>query len=339
MYVLALLVGCQDYQLQGAKLDPGPEDTGGAFDPGLDTASAETPEVYDGEGELEIEEPSGEEAQASFHVVFQWGAFGRTVGRCQFEAAFYALEEDDGLGDEPSGQQMNMPEEAGTCAFTDYDPDEAGEPGDMSIRGTLDAGPSLRVYDEGWEIELTSSVDGDGNIRYNWTECERETFPFGRTLGISGPGVSGGIGAFDLDDLIVVGPDHVVLEPAEEDLDSEILPHSLSEPFVWSWDWATPLPVSPEGEVTPDLMFVLRNARRSDNALLESLACMPEEDGIVVVDPEDLAQLTPDPGDGSTYGSAQLDATFEGASVETPWGQTGRVRSMISMSGLLRLSE
>ncbi len=304
--LLALAAGCRDFHLGAGK--------------GVDTGV-----------EAEV-------ADASVNLIFQYSNFGDDTGKCSFDVAFYTVEEDDGYGDGGTGQTITMPSDAGTCAFTELDPDDPGTGGSMTVQGTLDAGPELQATNADISLLLAREEADGGALTYHLDDCTRDTFPFGQTLSLSGIGVPGEIPAFNLRDVISVGPDIHQQVPAPDDLDNGVLPQSLSEPLEWDWEWGGPFPTTSEGEATVSEMFVLRNRRSSDDQIFEALSCMPTEDGALTVPPEELAQLTPDPGDDSTYASAQLDAYFAGAAADAPWGQVLRAQSLITLSGILRLS-
>lgn len=329
----SLLAGCYDYRLGGVKDASGAGDTALEYDPTVDTA--DIPSGGDTSGVVPIPSIA---SNASINVIFQYSSFGNSGGNCVFDVAFYTVANDDGMGDGGTAQTISMPADPGTCAYTRFDPDDTGSGGSMTVQGTLDAGPELHATNASFDITLTREESDDGSLRYHWNDCKREDFPFAQALSLSGEGVDGAIPAFDLPDVIAVGPDVIQHVPAMDDLELGILPQSLSEPLEWVWGWSAGFPSTAEGPVAFSEMFILRNARSSDNQLLESLACLPVADGSLTVSAADLAQLTPDPGDDSTYAAGQLDATFAGAEAEAPWGQTVRAQSLISMSGLLRLS-
>lgn len=328
--------GCQDYELTGLKEDADTLDTASSFEPDAD--AEDTGPEGEGAGDGEVVEPAEEQANASINLIFQYSSFGNTAAGCVFDVAFYPVTEDDGYGSGGTAQTIDLPTEPGTCAFTRFDPDDTGTGGSMTVRGTDDAGAELHAYNGAYDIPLRRQESEDGTVRYRWEECTHSGFPFAQTLSLRGDGKAGGIAAFDLPEVIAVGPDVIQNHPSPEDLDRGVLPTSLAQPFDWQWAWSAGFPSTAEGPVAVTQMFVIRNARTADNQLLEALACKPTEDGGLTVDPSDLGQLTPDPGDDSTYGAAQLDTYFEGAAAEAPWGETLRAQSLISLSGLLRLS-
>ncbi len=330
--IFTLTFGCADYALHQHKDTPAAGDTGDTFDPDGDSAT-------DSGGDTSGEVPAMDIASnASIQVIFQYSNFGADAQPCTFDVAFYTVADDDGYGDGGTGQTITMPSTAGTCAFTSFDPDDAGSAGSMTVLGTLDAGDELRATNADHDITLAKESGEDGSVRYRWNGCTQAEFPFGQALSLSGDGAEGAIPAFDLADVIAVGPDVTQTAPAASDLDLGILPHSVSDPLDWQWTWSGGFPTTSEGDVAVSQMWVLRNQRRSDNALLEALACMPLTDGALTVPADDLSQLTPDPGDDSIYASAQLDTYFSGAEADAPWGQTVRAQSLISVSGILRLS-
>jgi hypothetical protein len=106
---------------------------------------------------------------------------------------------------------------------------------------------------------------------------------------------------------------------------------------VWEWALDGAAPETSEGGMTRSEMFVLRNTRRADNFVLEAIACLPAELGRVEVPVELLSQLTPDPGDDSTYAAGQADVYWKGGAVVTAWGSLAKVQTLVSLSGELRL--
>ncbi|GDX81304.1 hypothetical protein LBMAG42_31150 [Deltaproteobacteria bacterium] len=335
---LLLMLGCSDYSLTGTKQYSGLGDSGAEFE--ADTGGWTEYADADDTAGVSLSEATEASANASINVIFQYVSFGAETSACSFDVAFYEPAEDDGYGSGGTAQTITMPEVAGTCAFTRFDPDDTGSGGSMTVLGTLDAGEELHATNADYDIALAREEAADGSIRYRWSGCTHDTFPFGQTLSLSGAGAGAGVAieAFSLTDAIAVGPDMLQSSPAAADLVLGILPQSVTTPLDWEWSWSADFPSTSEGPVAMSEMFVLRNVRREGDRLLESLACMPSADGALTVGAADLSQLTPDPGDDSTYASAQLDARFSGAEAEAPWGQTLRAQSLVSVSGLLRLS-
>ncbi len=333
---LLLVSGCSDYTLTGMKEYSGLGDSGAEFEADTGGASVDIPEGDS--AATSVVEATESSANASINVIFQYVTFGQEASACSFDVAFYAVSEDDGFGGGGTAQTIALPTSAGTCAFTRFDPDDTGTGGSMTVQGTLDAGAELHASNADYDVTLSREENEDGSVRYRWNDCTEDTFPFAATLSLSGTGVDGGISAFTLTDAIAVGPDMTQLAPAASDLDAGILPQSVTEPLSWEWSWSADFPATSEGAVEVSELFVLRNQRRADNQLLEALACQPSTDGALTVSAADLSQLTPDPGDDSTYACAQLDARFSGAEADAPWGQTLRAQSLISVSGLVRLA-
>ena len=72
---------------------------------------------------------------------------------------------------------------------------------------------------------------------------------------------------------------------------------------------------------------------------LEAIACVLEPDAERAKVPADaLAWLTPDTGEEDIYqASLQIDAQYTGKEFEVPGGQLARMRSMITIGGLVDL--
>lgn len=328
------LLGCQEYQLIGPKLGVGEWPVGAASAP--DTDVFDYTGALDDLGMVALPDPipTEVEAEASINLRFEYGDFGERVSACSAEVAFYTISEDDGYGDGNTAGTITQPEDAGTCAFTALT-DTSGSGGSLSVRGSVDAGESLRMWGAA-RLDLPRQESGDA-LTYS-TNCSAETYPFGHTLSLSGNGVAGGIGTFTLHDVVAVTPDIRQTAPTDADLDAGILPQSVSEPMDWGWEWTGPFPTTADGPAETSQMFYIRNMRRDDNAIFEAIACMPDEDGWLTVPAEMMSLLTPDPGDDSLYASAQLDTYVYGVEGDAPWGETVRVQSKVVLSGLVRLT-
>jgi len=326
----ALLAGCSEYGIVSPKDTPTPPPADTGYVPEVEYAAEEAPV-----DEIPAAEAPLENIQASFNAILQYNRFGAEVGRCDLEIAFFVPEDGDGTGG-GEGRSITMPTEPGTCAYTWFDPEEEVAAGAINLRGTLPAGDAVTLTDAA-PIALDAAADAHGNVTYLYDDCRRETFPFTRHFDVSAAGVDGGIPAFALAGAVGVGPDVTRVLPEDDALDREVLPVPLDEPLVWEWALDGDAPETSEGEMTRSEMFVLRNTRRSDNFVLEAIACLPAELGRVEVPVELLSQLTPDPGDDSTYAAGQADVYWNGGAVVTAWGSLAKVQTLVSLSGELRL--
>lgn len=326
----ALLGGCSEYGIVSPKDTPTPTPADTGYVPEVDSAAEDVPVDETPAAEVPLEN-----IQASFNAILQYNRFGAEVGRCDLEIAFFVPEEGDGTGG-GEGRSMTMPTEPGTCAYTWFDPEEEVAAGAINLRGTLPAGDAVTLTDDA-PIALDAVADDHGNVTYLLEDCRRETFPFTRRFDASAPGVEGGIPAFTLPSAVGVGPDVTRVLPEDDALDREALPVPLDEPLVWEWALDGDAPETSEGGMTRSEMFVLRNNRRADNFVLEAIACLPAELGRVEVPVELLSQLTPDPGDDSTYAAGQVDVYWNGGAVVTAWGSLAKVQTLVSLSGELRL--
>ncbi len=325
--LFALLPACSDYALHAKSPGSTLPDTPGTeweLDTGLLSASA-PPEDSGGDA------VAGGHIDAAFNVAIQYSNFGATLGRCQIEVAFYEPATDDGTGG-GHGDEIALPALPGTCSYTTFDPDEAVIEGSMNVRGTLEAGDFLAL-DDGDSVPLPAQEHTDGTVTYALAGCAREAFPFGRTFDVAAEGSA--IPAFILDEAVAVGPDLGRTLPLEREIVAGRVTQSLSEPLEWGWERLHAMPETSAGPVVPREMFIVRHARREDDRLLETLACMPSDEHGVVISAADLALLSPTTD--STYAYGQIDAYSDGLAVEAPWGQLVKVRSLVSWSGELVL--
>lgn len=327
------VTGCSDYSLGALEKAPA-EGPDAPLIEAVDTGAA-TAWPADQEREVGAVPEALGDTNATFNAILQYTRFGAAVGRCDLEFAFYAPAEGDGLGG-GSGRVIEVPNTPGTCAFTAFDPDEPSVPGAINARGTRSAGAAVTLADHA-TVTLAATVGAEGGLTYLLDDCRHETFPFARTFDIFAPGESGGIPAFSLEAPVAVGPDLVRVLPTDESLVADILPTSLAAPLVLEWALAHTPPETADGALTRTEVFLLRNTRRSDNAVLQAIACIPETPGRVEVPAAYMGLLTPDPGDDSTYAMAQIDVYFEAVPVLTSWGTLATIQSQVSLSGELRL--
>lgn len=277
-------------------------------------------------------------ADASFSVLLQRPAWGTVVSRCALEVAFYEPAVGDGTG-RSRGQTMTIPTDPGTCAYTAFTGPQAAGPD--NIRGTIDAGRALYLASREGTLTLDRTVTDDTDrtlVTYTLPDCEAD-FPFGRAFDLVGEGSPDGLAPFTLPGAVAVGPDLVRTVPADADLVDEALTHSLQDPLSLAWSLPEAAPTTSAGVVVPTFVVSIRNNTVVDNQMFEALACLPGTDGGIVISTEDLAQLTPEDGAHETAAVVQVDAVWEGGEVAAPWGQIVKVRSAMSFSGNLHLTE
>jgi hypothetical protein len=335
--MLALLAACHDYALvvrEGETGGPPPE--AAHWVGGVDTGDAEA-----GSRSGAVEERADPwedlDIDAAFDVSYAYGGFGTSDAGGRIEVAFFRPEEGDGSGG-GGGQGVTFPEAVGDCAYTEFDLSEEQSDGEISIRGSYEAGDVLELEDDAGTLTLDREEDDGGTLRYRLADGAHGAYPFGRTLDLRGWGGLDGVPPFLVEGMMAIGPDVEQLLPAAEDLDAGVLHQSVSEELEWAWDYLHAIPETAKGPVETTMVFMIRTQRRTDNRTTEALACLPATDGYFVVEAEDLGQLAVDPGDGSTYTMAQLDLYWDGADVATPWGDFVRIRSWMAVSGEVRLA-
>lgn len=307
----------------------------GCYSPLADKDTGQDPYSDSAADTGDSDAPAAPTADASFNVLVQRPAWGTVTSRCALEVAFYEPSVGDGTG-RSRGQTMTMPEAPGTCAYTYFEGEQAAGPD--NIRGTIDAGRALYLASAEGTLTLDRTVDGDGHVTYVLPDCEAQ-FPYGRAFDLIGEGSSAGLAAFALPGAVAAAPDLVRTLPADADLVSETLDHTIGEPLTLAWSLPQPAPSTAAGALVPSFLVSVRNNTVVDNRMFEALACLADDDGGITIPADALAQLTPDDGSHTTAAVVQVDAIWEGGDIEAPWGQIVKVRSGMSFSGNLDLTE
>jgi hypothetical protein len=197
-------------------------------------------------------------------------------------------------------------------------------------------------YVEMWRLDDTWTLDAveteHGGLRYEWTTCDVETYPFSSTLTMDVPPSNNpdGVYAFTMDDLVPVGPRVILDHPMAEhggqpDIDIE-------QPLEIAWHYGGDLPVV-DGEVKAPITLVkLQTHDHQREEDIRWLVCWPEEDGQLVVSPELMAPLFEGRMDPEQY-KASIDVHMELLSEDrpTPWGEALTVRTNVSSGTGLRI--
>ena len=296
---------------------------------GLDTGASDTGRV-----------PLSDRIEVAFSVALQRGDWGETLTRCQVEVAFLEAGQHDGLWASAGGKVIELPTDAGTCAYTSF-ADEEPAVGIWSVRGTHRAADTITLRDDEGTLELELTTDSRGHHTYALPDCDEASFPFGRVLDLEVGAweADDGLEAFDAEQAFAVGPD-LAITALPDSLDAQdrlVLAPGDDLPVSWSYLHDFPeVGGDPMGHV-PYLM--LRNMHPGDPDPLEALACLPDETGEATISADDLALLEPttDPETGDPYVAFQIDAWYEGPAFSTPWRSSSRVLSMVTEGGIVLL--
>lgn len=257
----------------------------------------------------------------------------------------------------PAGTHVERPRTPGECVFSEVerptpggggqpggDPGEPGSGGDHDHEGGVDdwqvsgqvIGPEQVFVDSGPERLSLVAVDTDqGGVRYELAGCDAASFPFSRTLGLDVPGSQDpdGVHAFEMEDLIAVGP-RVVLDHPMRDADGR---HPILDPAQdlevrWTMDGADP--VVDGVAVEPKTLIQIQHQAVDRQASDRWLVCWPEEEGWFDVPAEALEPLLEGREDPALW-TTHIDVHTEGAGAEqpTPWGRALQVRAHVSAGG------
>lgn len=278
--------------------------------------------------------------EVAFLVVYQRGDWLDHVTRCQVEVAFLDAGLHDGVGLGSVGQAITLPEDPGTCAFTDFSEVPASQ-GLWSVRGNRQAGESVTLSDASRHLDLLQTRDEHGRIYYALADCDEASFPFGAVLDLDVPGDDGprGVPAFSAEECCAVGPDVTLGALPDPQDDRGWLQHPQAEDLTLTWTRGGDLPTidGTPVEATPYLM--LRNFHPGEPLPFQALACAPAADGSVTAPAADLAQLDPgeDLATGDPYVAAQLDTWYEGPPFSTLGQRSTRVTSAVTDGGVMLL--
>jgi len=288
-------------------------------------------------------------ASLRIDLAIQENEWGAKVSRCQMQVAFEPLPEfvdPDSSGEdasetpEPSDPmpQIDYPKEAGECVFSEIPaqgpPPDGSDPmaGDnWQLSGDV-VGPT---YLEMWKLSDSWTLDvvdtEHGGLRYEWLDCAREDYPFSATLTMDVPRSEDpdGVHPFTMEDLVPVGPRLLLDAPIGEHGGQPKVDIEEGLEIVWHTDGD--LPVVEGEERKPETLVKIQTQDHAREEATRWLLCWPEEDGWLVLSPEDLAPLYEDREDPERY-TTNLDVHMEllVSDRPTPWGEALTVRTNVS---------
>ncbi|MGB0639773.1 MAG: hypothetical protein ACPGTU_10600 [Myxococcota bacterium] len=280
----------------------------------------------------------------SVDIAFQRGRWGDMVGRCHLQMALRTFEPRDGEMvpyTEGNDNVIVLPEEADTCAYSTLDSQvdsvEVGsETDNWQIAGEMVAADHIRLESKNQTIILDRVEVAEGQVRYEWLDCDESTFPFGQVFDFELPDDSEMlVPGFVVEEAFVVGTDVDLVTPHSPG--DEVL-HSAADVLSASWQDVGVIP-DVGGEVpTVERIIWVRNRRVDEQMPFEALGCAPAGMSMDVSE-EDLAQLEPNLGVEEEVNvlGFQLDTVVTSPAFEAPWGQTIHVRSTVSDGGDIHL--
>ena len=281
----------------------------------------------------------------SIDIALQRAAWGQALGRCHLQAALRTYEpKDDEMAPytgESGGGQIALPDRPLSCVYTAIEamgpPIEPGSPSDnWAIAGADIAADEIHLESDEGTIVLQTVETQTGAIRYEWTDCSPDTFPFGQVFDLHLPDDADAyISGFDIPSAFAVGPDLVLRTP---DAVEHRVFHDQSIALDVSWEELHTIPDVRGEAVDVERTLWARNRAVDDPQPFEALACWPEADGMVL-EPDDLAQLSASTSaaDPETVVGLQVDTVVTSPPFEAPWGSTVSVRSTVSDGGDLVL--
>ncbi|HCH65500.1 MAG TPA: hypothetical protein DFR83_22035 [Deltaproteobacteria bacterium] len=325
---------------------------------------------------VEPNPPQYELSTLRVDLAIQENDYGANITRCQMQVAFEPLPEYtdpdsvNGSDDAESGttddtepvEHVGLPVAPGECVFSvvsppgpppeghgdhsehpndDHPPDNDALEGDnWQLSGNV-VGPT---FVEMWRADASWTLDAvdteHGGLRYEWTECAVEDYPFSSTLTMDVPASDDpdGVDPFTMDDLVPVGP-RVVLDAPMGEHGGQPDIH-VEQPLSIAWHNDGGLPEVNGEARSPSTLVKLQTHDHQRQEDVRWLVCWPETEGTLLLSPETLAPLFEGRRDPELY-KASLDVHME-LLVEdrpTPWGEALTVRTNASTGTGMRIDD
>lgn len=281
--------------------------------------------------------------EVSFNSWYQERAWGTGEPCCDLEVAFLEVEEDDGFGS-GGGCVIEVPAEPGDCVLTRFDRDQEQAQGCMHVQGSLSAGEAIYLSGGDHTVELARSPaeDGEGYGVYRIPTCLEEGHPAGVALDLLVPGgeAEDPVPGFALDGTLGVGPEIGLVLPDPDGIDAGSLAVSTAEDLELAWEHLGEIPWLSGGGLDRETVVFIRN-QEQDMFLFEALACLPDGEGTLTIPADVLSGLTapPEHEPDLYYTSLQIDVNYRSESIPMPFGSIQGVRSGVSLTGVIRLTE
>ena len=288
--------------------------------------------------------PGEPDIEFSLDIALQRASWGQSVGRCHLQAALRILqprEDDMAPFGEPTGTVIELPSDAMECAYTrlesSSEPVEVGSLEDnWAIAGDMIAADEIHLLSDHQNIILRAIELETGSVRYEWSECEEDIFPFGQVFDLHMPDAEGVlISGFTVESAFVVGPDIRLITPMP--IDDQVV-HFDDSDLDFEWMDLHEIPDIRGQTIDVDRMVWARNRRVDQHQPFEALGCRPGEEGMTII-AEDWMQLEPNysADDASRIVGLQMDTVVTSPAFEAPWGKPISIRSTVSDGGDLVL--
>ena len=290
-------------------------------------------------------------------LAMQENDYGAHVSRCQMQVAFEPIPEftDPDASGEDTGEdtglaepkpEVALPSQPGECAFSEVPPagppPEGGGEGSMTgdnwqLSGDVVGPDSVEMWhnSESWTLDAVETEHG--GLRYEWSDCSHDAYPFSRTLTLYAPPSEDpdGVDSFTMEELVPVGPRVVLDHPMGEHGGQPSA--DITQPLMVAWHLAGDLPTIEGEALTPDTLVKIKTQDQDGLEATRWLVCWPESEGFIELSPDILAPLFVDREDPELY-RTNIDVHTELLSTErpTPWGEALTVRTNISMGTGLR---
>ncbi len=307
--MLLFLLGCVDYEISSMGKD-------------------NTPAEFGDTGGVETGAERGLRADVAFNAMHQRSDWGAIETTCLLSLAFYAEDEVD----EPvPGQVVVYPTEPGTCTLTTFPVDVNDAAAPLRGSGQVDAGADVRLVNDELDLALARTVYDDGEVVYGMSSCNAETWPFGHALAIAVDAPPDDRRPLETSALLPFAPTIDGVLPPDPIEEGRLL-HGHTTDLTFTWTVGASPPTG-----APQTLLVLRHFVGEQARIFEALACVPAEDGRVVVPAATLAQLTADTPGGDTWFGAQIDHSWSATDITTAWGDVRQATTMVTWGGTMLL--
>ena len=340
MLFLIFLYGCRDseyYLFQPEKSNEEPSTTESPLD--------NTAEQTDGSQEAYVEDTQDVSAEdilprMRIDASIQHMKWGQELMRCQIQVAFerrwYPPPPQEG-----QPPPSDPPQEAGDCVFeqTERPTGPPNPPQDnWFISGALSGPEQIYLTNEHSDIILHKTMAEDGLIRYEMSNCNQETFPFGETFDLEIPESEGNEAILEayIEDVVAFGPDIHIETPTTIQPNHQYQGYG-ADGLYFSWSFA---------DIVPSLAEERMRVRLTNNSnqpwdYNERMECIPHTREDIQLLGEDLLQFTLSQfiGEGIFSIGLNVHGDYYTPPREDPWGNLFQARVNIARGGMMEIAE